>query len=87
MRTTLARSFERRGLQVVVCEDGTRALDRWQASVPDVVLLDLTLPGLDGLEVLTRARRAGLTTPVIVLTARGTVGDRVLGLNLSLIHI
>lgn len=81
MRTTLARSFERRGLQVVLCEDGARALDRWQASVPDVVLLDLSLPGLDGLEVLTRARRAGLATPVIVLTARGTVGDRVLGLN------
>lgn len=81
MRTTLARSFDRRGLQVVTCDDGARALDRWQASVPDVVLLDLSLPGLDGLEVLTRARAAGLRTPVIVLTARGTVGDRVLGLN------
>lgn len=81
MRTTLARSFERRGLLVVTCDDGARALDRWQAVVPDVVLLDLSLPGLDGLEVLTRARQAGLRTPVIVLTARGTVGDRVLGLN------
>ncbi len=81
MRMTLARSFERRGLQVVSCEDGARALDRWQACVPDVVLLDLSLPGLDGLEVLTQARRSGLSTPVIVLTARGTVGDRVLGLN------
>ena len=81
MQTTLARSFERRGMQVVVCGDGARALARWQASVPDVVVLDLSLPGLDGLEVLSRARAAGLATPVLVLTARGTVGDRILGLN------
>jgi len=81
MQATLQRSFERRGIQVVTCSDGLRAVDRWQASVPDVVLLDLTLPGLDGLEVLARARAAGLATPVIILTARGTVGDRILGLN------
>ncbi len=81
MRTTLQRSFERRGMQVQVCADGARALDRWVASVPDVVVLDLSLPGLDGLEVLARARAQGLRTPVLILTARGTVGDRVLGLN------
>jgi two-component system, OmpR family, response regulator TctD len=81
MQTTLKRTFERRGMQVVTCGDGARALDRWQASLPDVVLLDLSLPGLDGLEVLARARAAGLATPVLVLTARGTVGDRILGLN------
>ncbi len=81
MQTTLQRSFQRRGMQVIVCGDGARALDRWQASQPDLVLLDLSLPGLDGLEVLARARAAGLTTPVLVLTARGTVGDRILGLN------
>jgi two-component system, OmpR family, response regulator TctD len=81
MRTTLQRSFERRDMQVVVCADGARALDRWQASLPDVVVLDLSLPGLDGLEVLSQARAAGLSTPVLILTARGTVGDRILGLN------
>jgi len=81
MQTTLARSFERRGLQVVVCGDGARALDRWRASVPDVVVLDLSLPGQDGLQVLAAARAEGLLTPVLILTARGTVGDRVLGLN------
>jgi two-component system, OmpR family, response regulator TctD len=81
MQTTLQRSFERRGMQVVACGDGARALDRWQASLPDVVLLDLSLPGLDGLQVLAQARAAGLTTPVLILTARGTVGDRILGLN------
>ncbi len=81
MQTTLRRSFERLGAQVVVCGDGARALDRWRASVPDVVLLDLSLPGRDGLQVLAAARAEGLNTPVLVLTARGTVGDRVLGLN------
>ena len=81
MQTTLQRSFQRRGIQVVACADGARALDRWQASVPDVVLLDLSLPGLDGLQVLAQARAAGLRTPVLILTARGTIGDRILGLN------
>jgi two-component system response regulator TctD len=81
MQTTLVRSFERRGVQVQVCGDGARALARWQASLPDVVLLDLSLPGRDGLAVLADARAAGLATPVIVLTARGAVGDRILGLN------
>ncbi len=81
MQTSLQRTFGRRGIQVVTCGDGARALDRWQAVVPDVVLLDLSLPGLDGLQVLAQARAAGLTTPVLILTARGTVGDRIVGLN------
>jgi two-component system response regulator TctD len=81
MQTTLQRSFERRGMQVVLCGDGSRALDRWRASVPDVVVLDLSLPGADGLTVLAQARAEGFTTPVLILTARGTVGDRILGLN------
>jgi two-component system response regulator TctD len=81
MQTTLQRSFERRGMQVVLCGDGARALDRWRASLPDVVLLDLSLPGIDGLQVLATARAEGLATPVLILTARGTVGDRILGLN------
>ncbi|MCW5654129.1 response regulator [Hydrogenophaga sp.] len=81
MQATLRRSFERRGIQVMGCDDGARALSLWQASLPDAVLLDLSLPGMDGLEILSQARAAGLTTPVIILTARGTVGDRILGLN------
>ena len=81
MQATLQRAFERRGMQVVACGDGLRALDRWRAAVPDVVLLDLSLPGRDGLQVLSDARAEGLETPVLILTARGTVGDRILGLN------
>ncbi len=81
MQTTLQRSFERRGFRVSICDDGAKALNRWQAAVPDVVLLDLSMPGQDGLDVLAQARAAGLTTPVIIITARGTLGDRILGLN------
>ena len=81
MRSTLQRAFERRGMQVVACDDGARALDRWRASVPDVVVLDLSLPGLDGLSVLEQARADGQRAPVLILTARGAVGDRILGLN------
>jgi two-component system, OmpR family, response regulator TctD len=81
LRTTVARSLARRGFALSLCGDGAQALARWHSSAPDVVLLDLSLPGLDGLNVLQQARAQGLHTPVLVLTARGTVGDRVLGLN------
>ena len=81
MRATLERALSRRGMRITPCADGTQALARWRESAPDVVLLDLSLPGLDGLDVLEHARRDGLRTPVLVLTARGTVGDRILGLN------
>ena len=83
LQTSLRRTFERKGMEVGLCADGRQALAQWQAMVPDVVLLDLSLPGLDGLEVLAQARRAGLDTPVLILTARGTVGDRIVGLNIG----
>ncbi len=83
MQTTLQRALRASGMQVVPCTDGDRALDRWRASLPDVVVLDLSLPGRDGLEVLRDARAEGLRAPVLILTARGTVGDRVLGLNIG----
>lgn len=81
MQTTLQRAFERRGIKTATCDDGARALERWTATNPDVVVLDLSLPGLDGLLVLGQARERGLKTPVLILTARGTVGDKILGLN------
>ena len=81
MRSTLERALSRRGVRVQSCADGNRALQLWRAKPADVVVLDLSLPGLDGLQVLEQARRSGLATPVLILTARGTVGDRVIGLN------
>lgn len=81
MRTTLERSFKRLGWLVQSCADGEQGLEFWQRLSLDVVLLDLSLPGRDGLQVLEHARKMGLGTPVLILTARGTVGDRILGLN------
>lgn len=81
MQTTLKRTLQKRGMEVELCSDGRLALERWRAAPPDVVMLDLTLPGMDGLRVLEEARRGGLATPVLILTARGTVGDRIIGLN------
>ena len=83
MRATLERSLTRAGMRVQTCADGALALGLWQRLQPDAVLLDLNLPGLDGLDILRQARSSGLATPVVILTARGTVGDRVLGLNLG----
>ena len=81
MQTALKRTLQNRGMEVELCGDGRQALERWKSAPPDVVMLDLTLPGMDGLLVLEEARRSGLRTPVLILTARGTVGDRILGLN------
>jgi two-component system response regulator TctD len=83
MQAALQRALGRRGMEVFGCTDGRQALAQWTATQPDVVVLDLTLPGLDGLQVLEQARGQGLTTPVLILTARGTVGDRIVGLNLG----
>jgi two-component system, OmpR family, response regulator TctD len=81
LHTTLQRSLVRAQMRVDVCSDGLQALPLWRASEPDVVVLDLSLPGMDGLDILKTARAEGLSTPVLILTARGTVGDKVLGLN------
>ena len=83
MRTTLERTLSRRGILIEACGDGLVALEKWRSMSFDVILLDLTLPGLDGLQVLAQARQSGLNTPVLIATARGTVGDRIMGLNLG----
>lgn len=81
MRQTLERSLTRLGWLVQSCADGSHGLVMWQRLSLDAVVLDLSLPGRDGLEILADARKMGLNAPVLILTARGTVGDRILGLN------
>jgi len=81
LHTTLQRSLIRSGIRVDVCADGSHALQALAEAQPDVVVLDLTLPGLDGLDVLVQARAAKFNTPVLILTARSAVGDRIVGLN------
>jgi len=75
MQITLQRTLGRQRIDVRVCGDGAEAVTMWRALEPDVVALDLSLPNLDGLQVLAQARAEGLRTPVLLLTARGTVGE------------
>jgi DNA-binding response OmpR family regulator len=71
------------GFEVETAFDGRDALAKLSATRPDLVVLDIAMPGLDGLEVLERLRRDGVTTPVIFLTARDAAADRVKGLHLG----
>ena len=79
----LALALSRRGFHVSQSTNGRSALERATHEEFAAIVLDLTLPEMDGLEVLRAVRANGTTTPVIVLTARGTVGDRVQGLRLG----
>ena len=78
----VVRYLEREGFEVESVGDGIQALERAESSLPDLVVLDLMLPGLDGLEVCRRLR-AVAPIPVIMLTARDEESDRVLGLELG----
>ena len=73
---------DREGYEVEIAADGATGLDRALADPPDLVVLDLMLPGLDGLEVCRRLR-AVAPVPVIMLTARGEETDRIVGLELG----
>lgn len=81
MSKALLRALEKRNFRVTPCYDGANALRLIKDGVGDLVILDLNIPGLDGLHLLQRIRSQGIDIPVIVLTARGAVGDRVAGLN------
>ena len=76
------RYLRHEGFDTVVVNDGTTALKAVDRFMPDLVVLDLMLPGLDGFEVCRRIR-ASSETPVIMLTARGHEGDKLLGLGLG----
>ncbi len=81
VRAALDRALRLDGYQVTTANDGAAALESLALSPPDAVVLDLGLPGLDGLDVCKRMRDAGDDTPVLILTARDAVHDRVLGLD------
>ena len=82
VREVLARYLEKEGFEVQTAEDGESALAAFEASPPDLVLLDLMLPRIDGLEVFRRMRERR-PAPVIMLTAKGDETDRVVGLELG----
>jgi DNA-binding response OmpR family regulator len=82
LQETLAYNLKRQGYEVQTCGDGTCALDAARSFRPDLVLLDVMLPGVDGFEVC-RVIRQEMTTPVLMLTARDDEIDRVVGLEVG----
>lgn len=82
MVTSLRALLSREGYQVVTARDGLEGVEAARTTGPDLILLDLALPGLDGLEVCRRIRVFS-TAPVIMLTARAAEGDKVTGLEVG----
>jgi len=83
IRTALGRALRMENYDVELFEDGTSALKAIQLRAPDAIVLDLQLPDIDGLEICRRIRRSGDSTPILMLTARDAVNDRVAGLDVG----
>jgi two-component system, OmpR family, response regulator MprA len=82
VRDSLRRALELEGYDVELAADGEEALERLHSNgEPDAVVLDILMPKMDGLEVCRRLRREGLRLPVLMLTAREEVENRVAGLD------
>jgi two-component system, OmpR family, response regulator MprA len=77
----LQRTLAAEGFEVIVAPDGGSALVAAERTAPDVIVLDVAMPDLDGLAVCRRLRGKGLPTPILMLTARDAVPDRVAGLE------
>jgi two-component system response regulator MprA len=81
VRDSLARTLRFEGYHVAVANDGVAALESVRAEQPDLVILDVMMPRMDGLEACRQLRSEQHTLPVLMLTARDSVGDRVAGLD------
>src|SRR5215218_3587903 len=81
VRSSLSRALELKGYQLGIAADGGEALRLARDARYDAVVLDVMMPGIDGLEVCRRLRYAGDDTPILMLTARDAIGDRVAGLD------
>jgi two-component system response regulator MprA len=83
VREALRRALTLGGYEVEAAEEGEQALELVAQALPDAVVLDLGLPGIDGLEVCRRIRRLGNRVPILMLTARDAVDDRIAGLDVG----
>jgi two-component system response regulator MprA len=83
IRSALGRALRMENYDVELFDDGTSALKAIQLRAPDAIVLDLQLPDIDGLEICRRIRRSGDSTPILMLTARDAVNDRVAGLDVG----
>jgi two-component system, OmpR family, alkaline phosphatase synthesis response regulator PhoP len=83
LATGLRNNLEIEGYEVAVAGDGTSGLALARSTPPDLIVLDLMLPGMDGYRVLKTLREDGIDTPVLILSARGEETDKVLGFHLG----
>jgi two-component system response regulator MprA len=83
VRRALERALRLESYDVALAADGEEALDSLAASPADAVILDVLMPRLDGIEVVKRMRQAGDRTPILMLTARDAIDDRVKGLDVG----
>ena len=81
VREALRRSLAFEGYDTALAADGIAALEQTEAYRPDAIVLDVLMPRMDGLTTARRLRSGGVNTPILMLTARDTVGDRVTGLD------
>jgi two-component system response regulator MprA len=81
VREALRRTLTLGGYELQLAEDGEQALEQVVQAIPDAVVLDVGLPGIDGLEVCRRVRLLGNRVPILILTARDAVADRIDGLD------
>lgn len=81
LANAIMRTLKSAGFSVNHVDRGDRALSAIKTSQPDIVVLDLGLPDMDGLEVLRSARKYGFSNPILILTARDATSDKVLGLD------
>jgi len=81
VRESLRRALALEGYEVDLAEDGEGALESVRRAEPDALILDVLMPGIDGLEVSRRLRRGGSKVPILMLTARDAVENRVEGLD------
>ncbi len=81
LAASIRRALAYEGYRVSLAEDGASALRSTRESLPDLVILDVMLPGMDGIEVCRRLRAGSETLPIMMLTARDSIGDRVTGLD------
>ena len=77
----IAKSLHRAGYEVDTCNDGEKALDMIYAEMYDLIVLDLNLPGVDGMEILRELRKENEETKVLILSARSQIADKVEGLD------
>ena len=81
MAQALCEILRQENYEVDHCVDGTNGLEALESDIYDIAILDVMLPGLNGFEIVKRARKAGIRTPILMLTAKAELDDKVMGLD------